>query len=584
MRVQFRFGDQLIDTDRRELRRGGALVALEPQVFDLLVYLVQNRDRVVSKDDLLEAVWGGRIVSESALSSRITAVRKAIGDSGVAQQLIRTVPRKGIRFVGAVREEQEPAEPIGVKSRPIESRAPITEVSEPRHPEIVAATRARGRHRLRGGIVAAVVAVLGLVAVAAAAWNWPATRFGDARPTPRLSIAVLPFSNLNGDQEPQYFADGITDDLITDLSRLAGMFVISRNTSFTYRNKPADARQIGYELGVRYLLEGSVRRSGEQLRVNAQLIDAETGAHLWAERFDRKIGELFTLQNDITSRIAVALNLELIGAEAARPTERSDALNYILRARAAMLKPPNPGSYAETITLFEHALELDPGSSEAQSMLSSVLASRVIEGMTNSPQADLARAEELASRAVASAPGSFFAHFARALVLRTQGRCADAVPEYETAIALNRNWVNAIAALGMCKVFTGSVDEAVPLLEEAIRLSPHDALIALWYNWVGRVHLLQSRTDEAIPWFERARQANPALLYVHSYLASAYALRGDTKRATAELTEARRLSTDDRYSSIARLSAAEYFGVPKSRALFEATYFAGLRKLGVPEE
>jgi TolB-like protein/DNA-binding winged helix-turn-helix (wHTH) protein/Tfp pilus assembly protein PilF len=583
--VRLAFGDHVVDVDRRELYRGAERVALEPQVFDLLVYLVQNHDRVVSRDDLLEAVWDGRIVSESTVTSRINAVRKAIGDSGAAQQLVRTVPRKGIRFVGVVREEQQPAEPIEAQPKAVGSRTPITEVSEPRHTEIVvAATEPRGRDRLRSGIVAAVVAVLGLVAVAAAAWNWRSARFGDARPTPRLSIAVLPFSNLSDDQKPQYFADGITDDLTTDLSRLAGMFVISRNTSFTYRNKPADAKQIGYELGVRYVLEGSVRRSGEQLRVNAQLIDAETGAHLWAERFDRKIGELFTLQNDITSRIAVALNLELIGAEAGRPTERPDALDYILRARAALLKPPGPDNYTEAITLFERALELDRGSSEAQSMLASVLASRVIEGMSNSPQADLARAEELASRAVASSPGSFFPHFARALVLRTQGRCVDAIPEYETAIALNRNWVNAIAALGMCKVFTGSLEEAVPLLEEAIRLSPRDAYTALWYNWIGRVHLLQSRTEEAIRWFEKARQANPGLLYVHSYLASAYALRGDTKPATAELAEARRLSTDGRYSSIALLYAAEYFRVPKIRALFEATYFAGLRKAGMPEE
>jgi TolB-like protein/Flp pilus assembly protein TadD len=535
--LEFIFADQVLDIDRRELRRGGKRIALEPQVFDLLVYLARNRERVVSKDDLLEAIWGGRIVSESTITSRINAARKAVGDNGKAQRLIRTVARKGIRFVGAVQEDHKTAAPGERQSIAIKDPRTLRDV--------------------------------------------PST---EIKSLPRLSIVILPFANFSSDPEQQYFADGITDDLITDLSRLAGMFVISRNTSFTYRNKPVDAKQIGYELGVRYLLEGSVRHSGEQLRFNAQLIDAETGAHLWAERFDRKIGELFTLQNDITRRIAVALNLELIGAEAARPTERPDALDYILRARAAMLKPPNPGSYAETITLFEHALELDPGSSEAQSMLSSVLASRVIEGMTNSPQADLARAEELASRALASAPGSFFAHFARALVLRTQGRCADAISEYETAIVLNRNWVNAIAALGMCKVFTGSLDEAVSFLEEAIRLSPRDALIALWYNWIGRVHLLQSRTDEAIPWLERARQANPALLYVHSYLASAYALRGDTKRATAELTEARRLSTGDRYSSIARLSAAEYFGVPKIRALFEATYFAGLREAGMPEE
>jgi TolB-like protein/Tfp pilus assembly protein PilF len=395
---------------------------------------------------------------------------------------------------------------------------------------------------------------------------------------------VLPFTNVSDEPSQQYFADGITDDLTTDLSRITGMLVISRNTALMYRNKPIDSKQIGRELGVRYLLEGSVRRSGIQVRINVQLIDAENDAHLWAERFDRDIGDVFALQNEITSRTAAALNLELIGAEAARPAVRPDALDYILRARAALLKPPGPESYAETISLFERALELDPGSSEAQSMLSSVLASRVIEGMTNSPKADLARAEELAEKAIAISPGSFFPHFARALVFRTEERCDDAIPEYETAIALNRNWANAIAALGMCKVFTGAMEEAIPLLEQAIRLSPRDAYSALWYNWIGRVHLLQSRTDEAGLWFERARRANPALLYVHSYLASVYALKGETERATAELTEVQRLSTDGRYSSIAHLKTAEYFGVPKIRALFETTYLAGLRKAGMPEE
>jgi tetratricopeptide (TPR) repeat protein len=302
------------------------------------------------------------------------------------------------------------------------------------------------------------------------------------------------------------------------------------------------------------------------------------------QRFDRDTGDVFALQNEITSRIAVALNLELIGAEAARPTVRPDALDYILRARAALLKPPRPESYAETIALFERALELDPGSSEAQSMLSAVLASRVIEGMTNSASADLARAEELAEKALANSPGSFFPHFARALVFRTQRRCEDAIPEYEAAIALNRNWANAIAALGMCKVFTGAIEEALPLLDQAIRLSPRDAYSALWYNWIGRVHLLQSRTHEAILWFEKARRANPALLYVHSYLAAVYALKGETERATVEFTEVRRLSVDGRYSSIAQLRAAEYFGAPKVRALFETTYLAGLRRAGMPEE
>jgi adenylate cyclase len=177
---------------------------------------------------------------------------------------------------------------------------------------------------------------------------------------PRLSIVVLPFANLSSDPEQQYFADGITEDLTTDLSRIEGSFVISRNTAFTYRNKPVETKQIGRELGVRYVLEGSVRRSGSRVRVTAQLIDAETDAHMWAERFDRDTSDLLALQDEITCRIAVTLNLELVRAEAARPTEHPNALDYILRGRAAGLKPRSRDSYAERITMFERALTLYP--------------------------------------------------------------------------------------------------------------------------------------------------------------------------------------------------------------------------------
>jgi TolB-like protein len=189
-----------------------------------------------------------------------------------------------------------------------------------------------------------------------------------SRPTiaPRLSIVVLPFNNLSSDPEQQYFADGLTEDLTTDLSRIAGSFVISRNTAFTYKDKPVNAKQIGRELGVRYVLEGSVRRSSNQVRVNAQLIDAETDAHLWAERLDHDIGDLFALQSEITSRIGNALNIELIGAEAARPTEHPDALDYILRGRAVSHSGMTPESFTRAIDLFEHALALDPQSVEAK--------------------------------------------------------------------------------------------------------------------------------------------------------------------------------------------------------------------------
>jgi len=401
---------------------------------------------------------------------------------------------------------------------------------------------------------------------------------------PRLSIVVLPFANLSNDPEQQYFADGITEDLTTDLSRIDGSFVISRNTAFTYRGKPIDTRQIGRELGVRYVLEGSVRKSGNQIRVNAQLIDAGTDAHLWGERFDRDTSDLFALQDEITSRIAVTLNLELVTTEAARPTEHPEALDYILRGRAAGLKPPSRETRTEAISMFERALVLDPQSAAAQSHLATQLVARALDNISDAAAIDIARAEGLVGQALAASPRNPLAHHAKGQVLRAQNRYEEAIPEYETVIAFNRNSVRAYALLGQCKFFTGSIEETIPLEEQAIRLSPRDPLVGLCYHRIGVVHLLQSRTDEAIVWLAKARNAIPALPFVRAALAAAYALKGDAEHAAAELVEARRLSADDRYTSIARLQDASYWGVPKIRALHEATYFAGLRKAGMPEE
>jgi adenylate cyclase len=402
---------------------------------------------------------------------------------------------------------------------------------------------------------------------------------------PRLSIVVLPFANLSDDREQQYFADGITEDLTTDLSRIQGSFVISRNTAFTYRGKPVDTRQIGRELGVRYVLEGSVRRSGKQVRVSAQLIDAKTDAHVWAERFDRDTSDLFALQDEITSRIAVALSLAMVSMEAARPTENPDALDYIFRGRAAHARPPSRDRKAEEIGFYERALALDPHSVEAQSYLAIALAGRVLTQMTDSVAADIARAEGLSEQALAASPLSLLPHMAKGEVLRAQRRSEEAIPEYQTVLALNRHSVRALFALGQCKLFTGSIEETIPLEEQAIRLSPRDPNLGVWCVQIGWVHLLQSRTDEAIIWFEKARSAMPAHPVPHAQLASAHALKGESERAAAELAEARRLNADGVYSSISRLRAFfGNFGVPTVRALFETTFLAGLRKAGMPEE
>jgi TolB-like protein/Flp pilus assembly protein TadD len=447
-------------------------------------------------------------------------------DSGVAQTQIRTFAGKGVRFVAEVTRG---ATELGSRTSPVSK--------------------------------------------------------SDARSPPPLSIVVLPFTNLSNDPDQEYFADGITDDLTTDLSRISGSFVIARSTAFTYKEKAVDAKQVGRELGVRYVLEGSVRRSIDQVRVNTQLIDAETGAHLWAERFDRDIGDLFALQDQITSRIAVALNFELISVEATRPTKSPDALDYILRGRAALSKPPSPDSYAEAIRLFDQALALHPRSVDAQSWLATALENRLNSQMTGTREADSARSEGLIEQALAASPHDPQAHFAKGWALFRRGRPFEAIPEFETAISFNRNWAAALHGLGGSKLEVGSIDEAIPLVERAIRLSPRDPAIVAWYVLVGRVHLLQSRIDEAIVWLEKARSINPRFPRARVSLAAAYGLNGETERAAAELTEARKLNDgDSRFVSIASLKAARFWGVPKIRALLETTFFAGLRKAGLPEE
>jgi adenylate cyclase len=454
-------------------------------------------------------------------------------------------------------------------------------------------TSAPHRRSTAATAIGAAVATL-LITTASVWWLWPATKPSPAPPAaatsiaqpfvaPRLSIVVLPFANLSDDKEQQYFADGITEDLTTALSQISDMFVISRNTAFTYKDKPLDTKQLGHELGVRYVLEGSVQHTGNRVRISAQLIDAKNDTHLWAERFDRDIADLFGLQREITGRIANTLNLELVTAEAARPTDNLDALDYILRGRAARAKPNSPEILKQAVNLFERALSLDPQSVEAQSQLANARKPRArrVHYLTD-------ERPRTCTGAGRSSPGGVAAlcarHAAKGDILRAQMRCEEAVPQFETALSLNPNLAWALPALTECKLFAGSIEEVIPLEEQAIRLSPRDPQIASRYFRIGLVHLLQSRTDEAILWLERARSANPELPHVHASLASAYGLKGETDRAAAELAEARRLRGEGSFPSIAQMEAHGYWGVPKIRALFESTYLAGLHKAGVPAE
>ena len=578
--------------DRRGLfrRDGGAGLApveVGARALDVLRVLLKRPGELVSRDEIMAAAWPGIVVEDNNLTIQIAALRHVLDQERANGSCIQTVPRRGYRFVAqVVRAEpagtSEPGSPPGNGiDGPITEREQAQAVGTRGKTVRAAFALSNARYGLWAGAVATAIGAL-ILTTAVGTWRvpWP----WKPPPAPHLSIVVLPFANLGGDPEQQYFADGITEDVTFDLSRIVDLFVISRNTAFAYRNKPINTKQIGRELGVRYVLDGTVQRSGKQVRITAELIDTENDAHLWAERFDRDIDDLFTLQNDITRRIAVALGFELIAAENAKPSDNPDAMDFLLRGRAKMLNPPARENFAEMIGLYGRAVALDPQSVVANSYLATALLGRVLNGMSDSAAADIERAEGLVNQALAISPRNPHAHLAKGFLLRAQNRVEAAIPEYEAAVASNRNWLLAIATLAWCKFQTGLIEDAIPLHEQAIRLSPHDNLLGVWYLRVGIVHLLQSRTDEAIPWLEKARNFDPRHPQPHPWLAAAYALKGDNERAAVELAEARRLNSDDRYSSIARLKAAGYFGVPKIRALYEGTYFAGLRKAGMPEE
>jgi TolB-like protein/DNA-binding winged helix-turn-helix (wHTH) protein len=614
-----RRGDGLSRRDER-----GVFVPLPIglRALDVLSVLVERPGKLISKEEIMAAVWGRTVVESANLTVQISALRRVLDERRSEGSCIQTVAARGYRFVPAVTRVGD-VSPDGLgdraarnDTRVISGRTAIFAADYASPPEtaddlpVPRVLPAAPWHRRSSLGAAAALAVAAIIW-----WIWlaptsspPPLGAGPPPPwpasAPRLSIVVLPFANLSDDPGQQYFADGITEDLTTDLSRLPNMLVIARNTAFTYKEKPVDAKQIGRELGVRYLLEGSVQRSANQLRVTVQLIDAETGTHLWAERFDRAVGDLFALQNDITSRIAAALNLELVAAEAARPRGKPDALEYVLRGRAAMTRgPPTRESYAAAIGFFEQALALDSNSIDPQRWLALALANRVLDGFSAAPTEDFRRAEALLAAALGAAPRDPLLHYVKGQTLRAvaQGLAppfgvsvearvagfADAIPEYETILAANPNDVRALANLAWCRFMTGAEEEAIPLLEKVIHLSPREPGLYVQYFRLGIVHFYRGRLDEAILWLDKARRANPSLAVAHSLLAAAYGLKGDAARAGAELAEyyeAAKGHADSRFATIALVRKNGDLNTPALHDRFEELLITGLRKAGLPEE
>jgi len=517
----YRFADFTFDTDRRELRRGPQLVAMAPKVFDLLEHLIKNRNRVVSKDDLIATIWDGRIVSETALSTRINAVRCAIDDTGEDQRLIRTLPRKGVRFVGVVHEEQERETPVVAGA-----------IEQPR----------------------------------------PALPLPD-----RPSIAVLPFTNLSGD--PDYFADGMVEEIITALSRLRWLFVIAHNSSFTYKGRPVDVRQVGRELGVRYVLEGSVRKAANRVRIIGQLIDASTGAHIWADRFDGAMEDVFELQDQVTVSVvgAIAPKMEQAEIERARrkPTENLDAYDYYLQGKASVHQATKQ-AYEDALRLFYKSVELDRDFASAYGMAAWCYAWRMMNVWMAGRAKEIAETARLARQAVELGRDDALAltmgGFALALAM---GEVEDGTAFIDQALILNPNLAAGWLLSGWVNAWLGKPEVQIERATRAIRLSPLDPLMALAYGQIGTGHFLAGRYDEASSWAEKGlRQAN----WVGNVrlAAASHALAGRLDQAQKAAAPLRQIDPKFRVSDFRRMFP---FRRPEDLARWEE----GLRKAGLPE-
>jgi TolB-like protein/class 3 adenylate cyclase len=399
---------------------------------------------------------------------------------------------------------------------------------------------------------------------------------------PHLSIVVLPFANLGGDAEQEYFVDGVTESLTTDLSRIRGSFVIGRNTAFTYKGKAVDLKQIGRELNVRYVLEGSVQRGGQRMRVNVQLIDAGSGSHLWAERFDKPVADLFDMQDEIVTRLASMLESQLSVAEARRAerVQNPDAMDLVFQGLALFNKGVTPEYMNRARGFFDRALEIDPDNIEALVWGAFVDA---IVGVNNFPTGDrlarLAAADTAVTKALSRAPDYPIAHLCAGFLYSHTNRVGSGIAHYERALALNRNLATAQAGIGLAKHYPGRPEETEPHIREALRISPTDIYAFFWLGWAGFASLHLGRDEEAIIWLKRSIETNRNYPANHFFIAAAYAQLGriEEARAAAEAGLA-----FDPCLTIARVRANPPSVNPTYLRQRER-YIAGLRLAGVPE-
>ena len=665
--MNYRFAEFEINVARRELRRAGAIVHTEPQVFDLLVHLIRNRHRIVGKDELFDTIWHGRIVSDATLNSRISAARRALGDSGNDQNLIRTLHKRGFRFVGEVDDdnpaptadatEQRPSlqgvvdeaakfVPAGkspsIPDRPSTAALPLPATGHDPDQEHVtddltaAATPAAGSsdrasdpaggyaplHDDRGvgwalveqGVTPKLrrtvrtplfaVAAIGLASLPVFAGSWLlsstappaphaslalASTAADRLKTQVPSIAVLPFITRSEDAKLDYLADGITDSLISDLVRaMPGISVVSRGTAFTYKGRAVDARQIGRELGVRYLLKGSIVFEGERVRVNTELAETNEGNQLWAERFDTERKGILQVQDEIVARVSRAIGLKVVDIEARRSwRERpssAELIDLIMRGKAVLNLPSSPATMMEARGLFEQALAVEPTSVDGLTGVATTLVFEFLNGYYETGNDErLRKAELLLDQAGTIEPTHLMTLKAKAALRRTQGKFDDAIAVAQTVIMENPGEPWAYKEIGLSNIYLGRPEQALDWFVKAARIGPRDPARWTWLDGRGHALILLGRDEEAIHALTSALDANPKYLTSHAFLAATYALLDRPDQARAALATYLQRYPDTRISTFRRLSPVPFaLTSPKYRQQHERIN-EGLRKAGMPE-
>jgi len=523
----FCFEDCTLDLRYGVLRRGDREIDLRPKSFAVLRYLVENAGRLVSKDELIEVIWPNVNVTDGSLTRCVSDLRRALGDG--EERLIKTVPRRGYRFAAAVSRRANGAG----------SAAPMSE---------------------------AISTI------------------------PRLSIVVLPFLNLNGDPQQDYIADVITEELTSSLSRIHGSFVIARSTAFTYKGRGVDVKQVGEDLGVRYVLEGSEQHTSARVRVNVQLIDAETGAHLWSDRFELDRTDLLRMQDEIVTHLARALHLELIKFEATRVASSHagapEAEDVALRCDAELNKwmragGPSAGEPEAAYRLCERALSLDGSNVRALIIMADLLSVRVMGSRSTDPQADLERADELASRAIAADPNHYWAHYCKAAVLLLKKQTEAALVEADRSLALNPSFVPSYWVLCAANRHLGRPERAIEYADTAIRLSPRDPILFIFYLHKGLSYFALGKNADAIDWLRRVLAAAPGFVEATAWLAAALALDGqeiEARKALEQYLTAGRMKTMAQWKTRRQEADTPFYWA------FRERLDEGIRKAGMPQE